>query len=243
MPLQIEEGLKISLVATDRSGTWEPPLGFNPVETQMKPFWNILFQFPFKFLFPLLPLYSEDFDRVEQIKKHGNCLQHWGTFLWHVPELLLRGGGSQALAAAFTLEPCTSAQLTQLLLVYKPLPLWSALFAPASTPAWCRSQSAEFWIGVLFFFPPPPTPFSPLFIVCSMRKHLFTSRRKTIDTPGCCYHSSFMCLSLAGGPRAKMESTWLCDFTIEIKKSNMTEEACCLWNYRFQRRTSLPSRN
>lgn len=46
---------------------------------------------------------------MEQIKKkktQGNCLQRWGTFLWRVPELLLRGGGSQALAAGFTLKPC-----------------------------------------------------------------------------------------------------------------------------------------
>lgn len=171
-------------------------------------------------------------------------MQHWGTFLWRVPELLLRGGGSQALAAAFTLEPCRSTQLMPSLHVYKPLPLWSSLFAPALTPAWCCSQSSEFWVGVLFFSSTPLLPpFFFLFIVCSARKHLFTSRRKAMDTPGCCYHSSFMCLSLAGGPRAKMESTWLCDFTIEIKKSNMTEEACCLWNYRFQWRTSLPSRN
>lgn len=34
---QIEEGLKISLVARYGSGIWEPLLGFNPVETKLNP--------------------------------------------------------------------------------------------------------------------------------------------------------------------------------------------------------------
>ena len=34
---QIEEGLRISLVARYGSGIWEPLLGFNPVETKLNP--------------------------------------------------------------------------------------------------------------------------------------------------------------------------------------------------------------
>lgn len=37
MLLQIEEGLKISLLERNGSGIWEPLLAFNPVKTKLNP--------------------------------------------------------------------------------------------------------------------------------------------------------------------------------------------------------------
>lgn len=78
--------------------------------------------------------------------------------------------------------------------------------------------------------------------VCRISRFIFKSRNKAVDTPGCLspFATTPLGVRVEGCPRAKMESTWLCNLTIEIKKSNMTEEACCLWNYGFQRETFLP---
>jgi len=120
----------------------------------------------------------------------------------------------------------------------------STIPAPASSPAWIHSQHAGFRPGFLcsFFF---------IFIlfyfifVCRISRFISKSRNRAVDAPGCLspFATTPLSVRVAGCPRAKMESTWLCNFTIEIKESNMTEEACCLWNYGFQWRTFLPNHN
>ena len=179
---------------------------------------------------------------MEEIENRGNCLQCWGTFLWRVPELLLRGGGSRALAAGFTLEPCTRLAANAVVIhLQTPITLELCLCTRVDTGL---ISLPVCWVLLWFSLFCLLRPFFFLFVVCRISKQLFTRRRLwTLLLLLCLYYHSFMCMSLAGGPGAKMESTWFCDFTIEIKKSNMTEEACCLWNYGFHWRTSLPNHN
>lgn len=172
---------------------------------------------------------------MEQIRAQSNCLQRWGNFCDVSQSFCREPGVGSWFHFGAVYELAAQAVVTHL--------------QTSVTLGLCLcSQFVEFCLGFLFFFYFLKIIFFSFlfFLVCRINEHLFTSRNKG---PGhswlllsLCYHS-FICINLAGGPGAKIGSTWFCDFTIEIKKSNMTEEACCLWNYRFQWRPSLPNHN